>query len=143
MLQLGGNISVEGKLRVFDQQKLDAWRVKNSGKEVVLSFKIKRRTRSVEQNGYYWKVVVPMVMEAINSYGNEFDEQETHEFLKAKFNTKEVEVVPDNFIEVPRSTSRLDTKEFMTYVERIQQFASVMLGVYIPGPNEQAVIDFQ
>lgn len=143
MLQLGGNITEEGKLRVFDQQKLDAWRLKNSGKDVVLSFKIKRKTRSAAQNGYYWKVVVPMVMEAINAFGNEFDEEETHEFLKAKFNAKEVEVVPDNFIEVPRSTSKLDTKEFMTYIEQIQQFAAAMLGVYIPGPNEQACIDFQ
>lgn len=83
-----------------------------------------------------------MVRDAINSFGNEFSSDDVHDYLKAKFNSKEVETMPDNFIEVPQSTSVLDTKAFMMYLDEIKKFASAMLGIYIPDPNEQAMIDF-
>ena len=137
MLELGGKITVDGKLMVYDQQALNQWRLSNSGKDVILSLKLQRKSRSSKQNAYYWGVVIPIVRDAINSYGNEFSATDVHDFLKAKFNSKEIETVPDNFIEVPQSTSVLDTGGFMNYIETIQRFASTMLGVYVPGPNEQ------
>lgn len=142
MIELQGVISQEGKLQVFNQPVLNQWRIANAGKNIVLSLKLKRKGRSTPQNAYYWAVVVPLIREAINKFGNEFDEAETHEFLKAKFNSIEIEPVPDNFIEVPQSTGKLDTVGFMTYIEKIQRFASQMLGVYIPAPNEAMTIDF-
>ena len=142
MLEISGSISNEGKLTICNPPLLAEWRMKHAGKDVVLTLKLKRPKRSNQQNGYYWSVVVPLVQDALNGFGNEFDEMETHEFLKAKFNSVELEPVPDNFIEVPLSTSKLDTKGFMLYIEKIQQFASAMLGVYIPSTNEQTTIDF-
>lgn len=142
MLQLGGTISHEGKLSVYDQRKLDAWRVKHAGKDIVLSIKEKRPTRSAPQNAYYWGVLVAMVMDGINSFGNDFDETETHEFLKGKFNAKQIEVTEGHYLDVAQSTSKMNTKEFMSYLESIQQFASITLGIYIPSPNEQTTIDF-
>jgi hypothetical protein len=141
MIQLAGNITTEGKLIVFNQPALTAWREKHRGLDIVLSVKVKRKHRSNPQNGYYWGVIVPMVMDAINSYGNEFDKDETHEFLKSKFNLVEVEVKDGGYLLVPRSTGELDTAEFSSYCEQIRQFSSMVLGVYIPAPNEQMTID--
>ena len=143
MLTIGGNITADGKLRVFDQKTLDAWRIKHSGHDVVLSLKIKRKTRSSPQNAYYWGVIIPLITQAINDLGNDFKEEETHEFLKSKFNAKQIEVADGHYLDIPQSTSKMDTVEFMTYIENIQQFASMMLGIYIPSPNEQAQIDFK
>jgi hypothetical protein len=141
MLQLGGKISDDGKLSVFDQQKLTDWRQKHAGREIVLSLKVKRKMRSNPQNGYYWTVVVPMVTEAINSYGNEYSNDETHEFLKSRFNNREVEMSEGIMVSLPMSTTELDTIEFSHYIETIQQWASAVLGIYIPSPNEQLTID--
>lgn len=141
MLQLQGHIDHDGKLGVYNQQALTEYRLKHAGKDIILSIKEKRKNRSNPQNGYYWAVIVPMVMNAINSYGNDFDQDETHEFLKAKFNQREVTVKDEGFVLIPQSTSRLDTVEFSSYCEQIRQFASLVLGVYIPAPNEQMIID--
>lgn len=143
MLELTGHIDNQGKLSVYRHQELTDWRLKHTGKEVVLSLKVKRKYRSTNQNGYYWGCVVPMVRDAMNSYGNEFDSDTAHEFLKKEFNTKEVEVHEGHFVKVPVSTSDLDTAEFSAYIELIRRFAAEVLGIYIPNPNEQIPIEFQ
>lgn len=142
MLELEGIISEEGKLQVFNVPAYKEWIRYNAGKGIVLSLKTKHKSRSNPQNAYYWGVIIPMVTDAINHLGNSFTKEETHEFLKARFNFKQVEVIEGHYIDMPQSTSKLDTKEFMTYIENIQQFASVMLNTYIPSPNEQATIDY-
>lgn len=115
---------------------LDKWIECHKGREVVLSVKLFFKTRSKDQNAYYWKVVVPMVQEAINEYGSDYSIEETHEFLKKEFNYEERELREGYYVKVPLSTSRLDTVEFSIYKERIQQFGSEVLGIYIPDPNE-------
>ncbi len=141
MPDFGGHIDNNNKLTVYKQPVLAEWIKKNSGKDIVLSVKVKRKQRSTPQNGYYWSVVVPMVTEAINSYGNEYSNDDTHEYLKSRFNSKDVEVGDGNYLQLPMSTSGLDTAEFAGYIDQIQQFASMVLGVYIPSPNEQLTID--
>ncbi len=141
MLELAGHITPEGKLTVYKQDELTNWRMKHAGSNVVLTLKLKRKRRSAGQNGYYWAVVVPMVMEAINSYGNDFDQDETHEFLKSKFNATEIEVKDGGVLMIAKSTGCLSTVDFSDYCDRIRQFAILVLGVYIPEPNEQMTID--
>ena len=142
MLELQGTISEEGKVSVYNMPALNDWRQKNAGRDIVLCFKIKRRKRSNEQNAYYWGVVIPLMTEAINQLGHDLDEEETHEFLKSRFNTKQVEVFDGHYIDIPQSTRKLDTKDFMDFIDRIQKFAATMLNLYIPSPNEQTKIDY-
>lgn len=141
MTKFEGHIDNSGKLTIYRIAEMKAWLMNNADKDIVLSVKRKRKNRSTPQNGYYWSVVVPMVREAINSYGNEFSSDDTHEFLKGRFNTKEVEVGDGNYLQLPQSTSELDTAEFAGYIDQIHQFASMVLGIYIPQPNEQLTID--
>lgn len=141
MTHFEGHIDNSGKLTIYRIAEMKAWLMNNADKDIVLSVKRKRKQRSTPQNGYYWSVMVPMVRDAINSYGNEFSNDETHEFLKGRFNTKEVEVGDGNYLQLPQSTSDLDTAEFAGYIDQIHQFASMVLGIYIPQPNEQMTID--
>lgn len=140
-MELQGVITEQGKMQVFNQPALKQFIAGNPGKQIILSLKIKRAKRSVPQNAYYWGVVIPLITEAINKLGNEFNDNDTHEFLKAKFNYIQIEVNDGHYLDIPQSTAKLDTKEFMGYLDKIYQFAAQMLKLYIPAPNEQLLID--
>lgn len=141
MLELTGNIDDDGTLRIFQKNDLFDWIYKNRGKAITLTLKTNRRTRSSNQNAYYWGVVVKLIQERLVELGHEVSELETHEFLKGKFNYRTLDLEDGHSLDLPCSTKELTTVDFMIYVEKIQQFASQMLGVYIPDPNQQLTID--
>lgn len=64
-------------------------------------------------------------------------DQEVHFFLKQKFNSVSIASKDGEVIDVPGSTTKLTTIEFSEYVERINQFSSMYLGVVIPDPNQE------
>jgi len=137
MIEVHGEINEQGRLVIDEPAAFGMWLRNNAKKRIVMSLKVKRRTRSLPQNSYYWPVVVKMVKDAMNSFGNDFTAEEVHEFLKKEFNYEESELRDGYFVKVPKSTTRLDTFDFNQYKERIQQFAAEVLGIYIPDPNEQ------
>lgn len=98
--------------------------------------------RSTQQNRYYWGLVIPMVAEAFKELGHELSHEETHEFLKSKFNAKEV-VNKDTgeVLNLPLSTTRLTKMEFSEYIEQIQRFGAMFLNINIPDPGQQMQID--
>lgn len=101
------------------------------------------KQRSLRQNAFYWGVVVSMVKDGLNDLGHELSSTETHEFLKARFNSKEVvNEQTGEVIQMPLSTTRLMTVGFMEYIEKIQRFAAEWLSINIPSPNEQMQIDY-
>lgn len=142
MIQLEGHIDNTGKLLLRDQSRLRAWVHDHSDKDVMLTIEQKRKKRTNSQNAYYWGVCIPLIQEAMNDLGNEFTKEETHEFLKARFNYKEIELKDGYFFDMPISTSKLNTIQFNEYIETIIRFAADMLGVIIPPPNEQLLIDY-
>lgn len=131
-----GNISDNGKLIPTYPIELAKWLITNKGKAVTISLKVKRSTRSNPQNRYYWGVIIEMVQYAMNEHGNEYSKEEVHEFLKKEFNSEEREMKEGYYVKVPRSTTSMNTVDFMNYKEKIQQFAAEILGIYIPDPNE-------
>src|SRR5690242_8516545 len=62
--------------------------------------------RSSQQNRYYWGLVVPIIQQGIKNLGTELTKEETHEFLKSRFNTEEL-VNPETAecVKIPRSTT--------------------------------------
>lgn len=99
--------------------------------------------RSLPQNNFYWGVVIPLMKKSFLDLGHELTAEEVHDFLKSKFNVKEI--VNDGTGEVnqiPLSTTRLTKSEFSGYINRIQIFASQFLNVYIPDPNEQIKLEY-
>lgn len=91
--------------------------------------------RSGRQNRYYHGVV-------LRTFGNSeigYTEQEWHEILKHKF-LKEWRTVKGKTkteeIEITKSTTDLNTKEFEEFMTKVRQWASIELGIWIPEPNE-------
>ena len=98
--------------------------------------------RSGQQNRYYWGLVIPMLTEAFKDLGHELSQEETHEFLKAKFNSKQIHNEDTGeAIDLPLSTTRLSKFDFSEYIEKIQRFAAEFLNVVIPDPNTQLQFD--
>lgn len=98
--------------------------------------------RSDQQNRYYFGLVVPLVQNGIRDLGTELTKEETHEFLKAKFNVQEI-VNHDTgeAVQVPRSTTILSKEAFSNYISQIQQFAAEFLNIVIPDPGQQLEIE--
>lgn len=142
VLEITGHIDEAGQLKLVNRKLLTQWLADNHNKNVVLTIERKKKKRSNQQCRYWFGVVVPMVQAGINDLGNDYSKEETHEFLKSKFNTKEVEISEGHYIDIPLSTARLGTMEFMELIARVQQFASEMLGIVIPDPETQATMNF-
>lgn len=101
-------------------------------KEMPYQVEIKenRNQRSINENSYYWGVVVAI----LSDYTGDRPE-EMHEILKAKFLRRQVNFGGEELILI-KSTASLNTKEFEEYLESIRIFAITELDVKIPLPNE-------
>lgn len=129
----------EGKLDIADPY-FDRELEKLNGRPVYVTVEEWRNTRSEQQNRYYWGVVVKLISEETG-----FDTMEAHEVLKHKFNPKHSELTNKTtgeieLIEYGGTTTRMTTKDFMEYIEKIQRWASEFLSLNIPDPNQE---DFQ
>jgi hypothetical protein len=107
-------------------------------------FLIDRATkRSVQQNSYYWGVVVPKVRQGLRDAG--YNEVKTaadaHDIIKHLFLKKEMRSEKnDDVITIAGSTSELTTVKFMELIEDVVKWAAEYLGVQILFPGEQAQI---
>ncbi len=109
--------------------------------DYVMEIKEKKKKRSNSQNGYLWAVVNQMVCRRLIDLGHDVSIEETHDFLKASFNYKElVNEDTGEVFKIPRGTSELSTEEFSEYIERVVRFGAEILGIIIPLPNEQMEI---
>lgn len=98
--------------------------------------------RSTPQNRYYWGLVIPLVQKGIYDLGTELTREETHEFLKSKFNSMDLtNTETGETVQVPRSTTILTKLRFSEYVQSIQQFAAEFLNVVIPDPGQQMMME--
>lgn len=95
--------------------------------EIVLRKEIKGR--SLNQNAYYWGVVIDILG---NHLG--YEAEEMHEALKFKF----LRIHKVEGLETVRSTTDLSTAEFEEYLEKIRRWAAMELNCYTPLPNEIA-----
>lgn len=91
----------------------------------------RKKIRSLEQNKYYWGVVVLMIAEQMGE-----DKETVHEILKNKFNPIRV-VLPDQTIsEYGGETKKLDTKQFGEYISLIKRWSFEFMEITIPEPNQ-------
>ncbi len=99
------------------------------GTEVYVTVKkiTKRGIRSLNQNNYYWGVVIEILSDHTG-----YLPEEMHEALKQKFLSYE------NFpgLRANLTTASLKTHQFEIYLSKIRRWASTDLGVFIPEPNE-------
>jgi hypothetical protein len=89
-------------------------------------------SRSLNQNKYYWAVVVSILASEVGYFKDEM-----HTLLRRKFlgytRTNPVTGEEEMFA---KSTTDLNTQEMEQYLESIRVWAISELDVYIPLPNE-------
>lgn len=86
------------------------------------------KIRSIQQNKYYWAVIVAMLAEHCG-----YSDDEMHEALKDKFLSI---YDPETDLKKIGSTTELTTLEFIEYNERIKRWASEFHHLVIPDPKQ-------
>jgi hypothetical protein len=86
-----------------------------------------KKSRSVAQNRLMWMWLNLMAKET----GNEPDD--LHTLFKIKFLGTETKTVYGTTMEIPQSTTKLTTKEFTGYLDRIEALATD-IGIRLPHP---------
>lgn len=106
-----------GKIKLDNPARFTPFLQSLEGKRIELVLREKRDLRSVDQNAYYFGVVIRMISETTG-----FSEEETHEELKKRFNGG-------------KSTTGMKTQEFEGYLAEIKRWAAEFLDLPIPDPH--------
>ena len=138
-----GTVSPTGEIKLPKRLRAEVGKA-FAGKDVIVTFARPKKTRSSEQNRYYWGVVVRMVCEGFQSLGNPVnpdnaeDIELTHEYLKRRFlQPIQVADVNGEVHDLGHTTTNLSTSQMMDYIAQVQQFAVEFLNIVIPEPGEQ------
>jgi len=140
--------AVNGALKITNRNALVQDLEALEGKELILTIERKKKKRSLNQNGYYWSCVVPIVKQGLLDAGWEREKVNSndavHELLKHLF-CPQLEVVNEQTGEVmkmPPTTTALTTTNMMEYFEDITRWAAEFLNITIPEPNEVMTLNF-
>lgn len=118
----------DGKQNFIDRELFKTALESLKDGEYALHIKKKSKLRSTQQNNYLWSLYTILAQ----SFG--WDVEEMHDFLRARFLYTIKEVGGDKY-KVLSSTTKLTTKEFMEYIQKIQKFGAEH-GVFLPNPDE-------
>lgn len=100
------------------------------GKRFNVDIKQKREIRTVSQNALYWLWLTCIMAETGN------DKDYLHIFFGKKYLPQNSRIIFNQQVEQTVSTTSLDTKQFKHYLDRVQQFANVELGINLPNPED-------
>lgn len=100
--------------------------VKGKDDFFVIEIQKSKRIRSLNQNKYYWGVVVKIIANHTGYTSDEMHQWLASEFLS--YNSKGRVFT--------KSTTKLNTLEFEQYLEKCRQWGQEEMSCYIPLPNE-------
>lgn len=116
------------------------------GKKVLITIEKLKKSRSLEQNRYYFGAVLPLVQDGLyEATGEMKNTEEIHYGILLKMFAPEKEIVNINTgecITEKLSSSQMSTTQFMEYILEIQKWAAEFLGIDIPNPNEKTTLKF-
>lgn len=141
-LELTGHIDDQGKITIHHKPALEEWARQNPNRNILVKFEKRGSKRSTQQNRYYHGIVVQSVMLGLREIGYCLSHDETHFFLKQKFNPVQVPGNGGALIELPGTTTQLNKIEFGEYIERISQWAAEYLSIEIPAANADLKMQF-
>lgn len=116
-------------LRFINPAKLKQHLLPLKGQLVMVTAEKMRKHRTDDQNRYYRGVVLKMVADHSGYCGQE-ELEALHYEMRRRF-------LPNRGrLNIPVSTTALDTVEMTEYIENIRRWAAEELQLYIPDPNE-------
>lgn len=129
---------VDGRIPERDAKRIGECIRKLDGKRVAISVQEVKRTRSSQQNRYYWGCVVKHVTDAFRDAGNMVNAEDVHDFLKQHVGklSQVLVTMEGEVLRGPGSTAKLTPTEFGNYVEAVRAWAADMLDLKIPSPDE-------
>ncbi len=105
-----------------------------------VTIKKMHHSRSNQQNRWLWGQIYPRILHGLIDAGweNVTTEEQVHEMCKVMFaGTDIVNPNTGEITTIPNRTSEMDTVTFSLYCMQLRMFASDMLGITIPEPNER------
>lgn len=128
-----------GELQVYSKEKLQKAIQNMEGCIIEIVIRQKTKGRSHQQNKYYWGVAVEIIKDGLKEeHGENFNAEQTHEFIKEYVNGFEVFDFDKLKIEnIPESTATLPSEDFEGFLEKLRRWGDRCLNVHIPLPNEQ------
>jgi hypothetical protein len=142
-LELSAYTNEAGIFHIQNRQRLIEWAKMNPGRQLTVRIDKKGSRRSIQGNRYYWGVVVESVRHGLLNLGYELTKDETHFFLKERFNSVSIENKAGISIDVPGTTTQLTKSEFSDYIEKIARFSAEFLNTVIPSANESLEMKFE
>lgn len=115
-----------GKLMIRDKVNWDNHLFSFNGKEVRVSITTYKKSRSNNENRYYWGVVIQLISSETGAWPEDVHAEMKRMFLR----------VGGDKIPITRSTTELTTVEMEKYLTNIRTWAGTELNIFIPLPNE-------
>ena len=119
-----------------DRLKVKEYLDKLPDKKFVVEIKRAKEIRSMSSNRLYWLWLNCIQAETGNL------KEDLHDYFAEKYLPRVTTIFMENEIEKPISTTKLDSKKFGQYLERVQQFANIELGVILPNPEDMVFNEF-
>lgn len=117
-----------------------------NGKEVVITFSKPKKSRSNNQNSYYWGVVLPLLQKGLLDATGELRSNDNihYKILLPLFapTNEIVNVDSGECINERLTSSEMTTTQFCEYIMEVQKWGAEFLGIDIPSPNEENLINF-
>jgi len=118
-----------------------------NNKEIIVTFSKAKKERSNGQNRFYWGVVIPLVQNGLLDCTGELRSNENIHYkillpmfapLNELINKDSGEIISERL-----TSSEMTTTQFMGYMLEVQKWSAEFLGVDIPNPNEETLINFE
>ena len=83
-----------------------------------------RRKRTLDQNGWLFGCIYPMLLKGLNDEGWEFvSVHQVHEFFKTLMGKEQfINKHTGEVVEIPCSTAEMDTLTFSTYCDKLRDY---------------------
>jgi len=140
-------VSEDGEeIKIVNRRQFMADMKMFAGSNVVATFRKPRKQRSTRQNGFYWGITLPEIIDGLEYAGYErylLTPENVHDMLKNKFLTVTVPSTEyaGEYITLTRDSKDLTTTEWMTYTDDISRWAQEFLNITLSVPLEQKEID--
>jgi hypothetical protein len=111
----------------------------------VITIEKLKKSRSNNQNAFYWGVVIPIVQSGLKDATGEFRSADSIHYgiLLPLFSPSNeiVNIDTGQVLSEKISSSEMSTVQFMEYVMEVQKWSAEFLGVDIPNPNEEILLN--